>query len=216
MGLDRRKSGGVPPPRDPVAQEQFRNDVLEPLLEKARKGTRKVFFVDAAHFVHGAFLGYLWCFCRYFVPTGPGRKRHSVMGAVNAVTHEMIYETTTGSVNQYVAAGLLVKIRRLNPKGRITVVWDNARYQHTQLIRTFSALTQIDIVYLPPYSPHLNLIERVWKFVKKEALCNRYFKEFAGFQESIDTTLNELNTTHKEAMETLLTHNFQTLPELSN
>lgn len=137
------------------------------------------------------------------------------MGAVDAVSHEMIYETTTGSVNQYAAASLLLAIRKRHPKGRITVVWDNARYQHTRLIRTFSAFTQINIVYLPPYSPHFNLIERVWKFVKKEALCNRYFKEFSGFQESIDTTLNELNTTHKEAMATLLTHNFQTLPKLS-
>jgi hypothetical protein len=57
----------------------------------------------------------------------------------------------------------------------------------------------------------LNLIERVWKFVKKAALANRDFPDFAAFKQSIDATLNRLATTYKGSMKTLLTHNFETL-----
>ena len=77
------------------------------------------------------------------------------------------------------------------------MVWDTARYQHTERVRAVAAFARIDLVYLPPYSPHLNLIERVWKFVKKAALANRPFADYPTFKEAIDDTLDRLGTTHR-------------------
>lgn len=170
-----------------------------------------MFFVDAAHFVRGAFLAYLWCFVRWVVPTGSGRQRYSVLGALDATTHQLVRETTDGSVTEITFGRLLIKIRDAHPDGRISVICDNARYQHTALVRAVARWKRIDLVYLPPYSPNLNLIERVWKFVKKEALANRTFADFAAFQGAIDATLDQLATTHRDRMATLLTHRFETI-----
>ncbi|WP_169314574.1 transposase [Thiothrix nivea] len=66
------------------------------------------------------------------------------------------------------------------------------------------------MLFLPAYSPNLNLIERLWKFVKKECLYSRYHETFAGFTQTIDACLAQTHTTHKKALDSLLTLNFQT------
>ena len=188
---------------------------MQPLLNKAVAGKAQVYFVDAAHFVRGAFLGYLWCFVAFVVATAAGRQRYSVLGAVNAVSHRLIRETTAGTVTEETVARLLYKLRLAHPDEPIHVVLDNARYQHTSFVRAVAKVYDIRLVYLPPYSPNLNLIERVWKFVKKKALANRHFEDFRGFQAAIDNVLDGLGTRFRDRMATLLTHNFETLPETS-
>lgn len=65
-------------------------------MNEAKRGQRTVLFVDAAHFVFGPFLGYLWCLVRLRVPGPAGRKRYNVLAALNAVTHAVI-QVTNGS-----------------------------------------------------------------------------------------------------------------------
>ncbi len=64
-----------------------------PALESAKKGEKTVYFVDAVHFVLGAFLSYLWSFTRLFIKTPSGRQRFNVLGALNAITKEIITVT---------------------------------------------------------------------------------------------------------------------------
>ncbi|MBE9593244.1 MAG: transposase, partial [Proteobacteria bacterium] len=59
--------------------------------------------------------------------------------------------------------------------------------------------------YLPPYSPNLNLIERLWKFVKKQCLYSKYYAEFKDFKNAITDCLNRTDTTHKQELDSLLT-----------
>jgi transposase len=73
----------------------------------------------------------------------------------------------------------------------------------------------IELLYLPGYSPNLNLIERVWKFVKKECLRSVYHPDYASFTAAISQCLDELPTKHKDAMLSLLSHNFQTFEDVS-
>ena len=201
----------MPAKADPVAQHRFLADTLQPLLKQADAGRRRVLFDDAAHFVRGGFLAYLWCLVRWVVPTGSGRQRYRVLGALDAVSRTLVRETTDGTVTEVTASRLLLKVRAAYPTGPITVVWDNARYQHTALVRAVARYARIDLVYLPAYSPNLNLIDRVWKFVKRTALANRSFADYPAFEAAIDDTLDRLGTTHKEVMSTLLTHRFETL-----
>lgn len=174
-----------------------------------------MFFADAAHVVRGGFLAYLWCLVRWVVPTGSGRQRYRVMGALDAASRTLVREATDGTVTAVTAGRLLLKVRAAYPTGPIAAVWDNARYQHTALVRAVAAFARIDLVYLPPYSPNLNLIERVWKFVKKTALANRSFPDYPAFKAAIDATFDELGTTHKKAMATLLTFRFEPLQNSS-
>ena len=149
------------------------------------------------------------------VATAAGRQRYSVLGAVNAVSHQLLRVTTVGTVTEVEVAKLFDQLRKAHPYEAIHVVLDNARYQHTKFVRAVAKVFGIRPVYLPTYSPNLNLIERVWKFVRKKALANKHFADFRGFQEAINDVLDGLDTTFQAQMATLLTHNFETLSKPS-
>src|SRR5512147_2092323 len=96
-------------------------------------------FVDAAHFVHGAFLGYLWCFVRLLVREPSGRKRLNVLGAIDAVTHELTM-VVNDTVIDAMAAGELRRKLLARYAGRpVTLVLDNARYQKCEVVRLLAA-----------------------------------------------------------------------------
>ena len=149
-------------------QESFKKNELEPRLDEAKAGKRALLFLDAAHFVHGAFIAKLWCFTRLFMPTPPGRKRLNVFAALNAITLEIIPIINETYINSESCCKLLLKIASTNLSVPITLVLDNARYQKCKLVQDFAASLGMELLYLPSYSPNLNLIERYWKFVKKQ------------------------------------------------
>ena len=120
-----------------------------------------MFFVDAAHFVLGAYLGFLWCFERLFIKSGAGRKRFNVLGALNAVTHELITVTNDTYINAQSVCELLYKLAALDLSLPITLVLDNARYQKCALVMEVAQTLDIELLYLTTYSPNLNLIERL-------------------------------------------------------
>jgi transposase len=179
-------------------------------LAQAQAGTRAVFFVDAAHFVVAAFLGWLWSKVRRFVRGASGRQRYNVLGALNAVSHELVRVTNHTYITAETVCELLRQIAALGLKTPITLVMDNARYQHCQLVQNLARELGIELLFLPSYSPNLNLIERLWKFVKKDALNSRHHTNYEDFHARIDQCLNELSTKHKAALSTLLTPKFQT------
>ena len=179
-------------------------------MRQAQRGERTVLFVDAAHFVFGPFLGYLWCLVRLLVPGPSGRKRYNVLAALNAVTHEVIRVANHSYINAESVCELLRQIAATYGRGPITLVLDNARYQRCELVQSLARLLRIELLFLPGYSPNLNLIERLWKFVKKDCLASRALPDYAAFTGAIDGCLAGLSTQHKEQMKTLLTLNFQT------
>ena len=208
MGMSLKKSAPLPGKVDEQLQLEFYTQEMTPRLEQAAKGERKVFFVDAAHFVLGAFLGLIWCFARPFIRTAPGRQRYSVLGAVDSHSKEIITHRTTGNINAQSVCELLATIRERHPHIAITLIMDNARYQRCELVREQARRLDIELLYLPAYSPNLNLIERLWKLVKKRCLTNRYYPTFNDFRHAIDHCLNALNSTTDE-LHSLLTLNFQ-------
>ncbi len=104
---------------------------------------------------------------------------------------------------------MLVKLAALNLNMPITVVLDNARYQKCRLVFALAAALNIELLYLPSYSPHLNVIERLWKFVRNECLYSKYYAEFDDFKAAIDACIQQANSTHQQSLETLLSLNFQ-------
>jgi transposase len=170
-----------------------------------------VYFVDAAHFVLGAFLAILWSFRRIFVETSSGRQRLNVLGALNALTKEMITVINTTYINSWSVVELMRKIREAHPTGKVVLVLDNARYQACHLVRASANMQNITLLFLPPYSPNLNLIERVWKFIRKRCLNCVYFKNFDLFSNAISGCIAKFGTEYRGELETLLAWNFQTL-----
>jgi transposase len=196
-------------------QADFLDNELKPLLDDAHTGRGHVFFVDAAHFVFGTFLCCLWSFARIFVRAASGRQRFNVLGAWNAVTQQLIAVTNTTAVNTETMSELLRKIATLGLTGPITLVLDNARYQHNAAVKALATQLGIRLLFLPSYSPNLNLIERLWKFIKRRALYGRYHPTFADFRDAIEETLDRLSTIHADRLKTLMTLNFQQFEDVS-
>jgi transposase len=216
LGLKWRCLAAIPlPPKKTIeehaaTQAAFLDSTLEPLLEKARAGKGHVLFVDAAHFVKGAFLCCVWCLVRLLIRGSSGRQRYSVLGAWNAVTRKLVSITTTGTVSSDTMCLLLRKIAALGLHGPITLVLDNARYQHCVLVMDLAKSLNVKLEFLPSYSPNLNLIERLWKFIKKQVLYGRHYNTFAEFCAAIDGCLAKITTDHRASLKSLMTHNFQT------
>jgi len=178
LGLSPRKVGMIPAKADVQVQEKFLQEQLQPRIEEARAGKRVIFFVDAVHtstssvhrFVLAPFLGILWTLSRLFVRAPAGRQRFNVLGALNALTHKLIMVNNDSYINAQSVCELLLKIADASTGIPITVVLDNARYQHCKKVQEYAVTLGIELLFLPPYSPNLNIIERVWKFVKRQCL----------------------------------------------
>jgi len=195
-------------------QPDFLDTKLKPNLDTAQAGPGHV-FVDAAHFVFGTFLCCLWSFMRIFVRAASGRQRFNVLGAWNAVTRELIAVTNTTVVNTETMCDLLRTIAGLGLTGPITLVLDNARSQRNAVVPALAAQLGITLLFLPSYSPNLNLIERLWKFTKRRALYGRYHPTFRDFQAAIQEVLDGLSTKYSEQLASLMTLNFQQFDDVT-
>jgi transposase len=199
----------LPAKADPDKQKEFLEKEIQPRLDEAREGNRQVLFMDAAHFVLAPFLGFLWSVARMFIRAPSGRQRFNVLGALNAITHEMVTMTNDAYITAQSVCELLEKIATFYVGLPITIFLDNARYQRCALVMEKAKSLNIELCFLPTYSPNLNLIERMWKFVKKKCLYSKYYEKFPAFKEAISKCLEETMTTHKSDLDSLLTLRFQ-------
>lgn len=197
----------LPAKADPEKQLQYLQETLQPRLDEAKAGIRAVFFVDAAHFVLAPFLGFLWSVTRLFIRAPAGRQRFNVLGALNAITHELISVTNTTYITAQEVCDLLHLLAARKLGMPITLFLDNARYQKCALVMSTAEQLHIELCFLPTYSPNLNLIERLWRFVKKECLYSVYYPSFTPFKNAIVNCLAQ--TQDKSALATLLTLKFQ-------
>jgi transposase len=198
----------IPAKADPDRQKEFLEQEIQPRLDEARAGKRVVLFVDAAHFVLAPFLGFLWSVARVFVQAPCGRQRFNVLGALNAITHELVTVTNDAYINAESVCALLEKIANLYVGIPLSIFLDNARYQKCDLVREKAKSLNIELCFLPSYSPNLNLIERMWKFVKKKCLYSKYYEKFPAFKAAISKCLDETMSTHKSDLDSLLTLRF--------
>lgn len=154
----------------------------------------------------------LWSFTRIFIKTSSGRKRFNVLGALNAVTLQMVTVVNDSYINAWSVAELLKKLRELHPNEKITLILDNAKYQACHVAKSAANMLEIKLLYLPPYSPNLNLIERVWKFIRKKSLNCKYYENFDEFKLAILGCIEKFGGEYREELESLLTWTFQTFP----
>ncbi len=180
----------MPAKADVVKQREFYDTTMHPLMEKAQKGEVALLFMDASHFVMGCdFLGFIYGKVRRFVQTYSGRMRYNVLGAMDFITKKVLTVTNDEYITATEVCEMLRKISE-EYKGRVTyLLLDNARYQKCKVVLELASKLDIHLVYIPPYSPNLNLIERLWKFVKGE-LRTKYYDNFSLFQEKINSVIS--------------------------
>ena len=170
--------------------------------------------MDAAHFVHTTFLGYLWCFTRLFIKSPSGRKRFNVLGALNAVTLEIITFSNESYINAESVCELMRKLAASGLGIPITIICDNARYQKCAIVFEVAQELGITFLYLPSYSPHLNLIERLWKFVRKECLYSKYYADFNSFRTAISSLIETAHIDKYKELKSLMSWKFQSFKKV--
>ena len=217
LGMSPRQTGQIPAKADTQKQRIFHDEVLVPLLERCQQKKCHVLFLDSAHFVLAAFVSIVWCFERVFIKGASGRFRLNVIGVVHAATKEFTGFFNTAYINADSVVQLLQRLAVDYAGKPIYIVLDNARYQHCKLVMTTAEQLNINLVFLPPYSPNLNLIERLWKFVKAEVCSSNYYPDAASFQNAIVGFLNQLHQNDlKKQLKSRLTLNFQLFDNAQN
>ena len=183
-------------------------------MKQAENGLVSLLFLDASHFVMGCdFLGYVYGKARRFVKTFSGRKRYNVLGALDFVSKKITTVTNDTYITAAEICEMLRKISRDYAGKAVHVVLDNARYQKCAVVQELAKELGIRLVFIPPYSPNLNLIERLWKFTKSK-LRSRYYSQFNVFQETIDSIVNSTHTFYKDAINQLIGEKIQLFDDL--
>jgi len=192
----------------PEVQEDF---VASYKTLKENKGEHDVLlFMDATHPQHNPVLAGGWikrgrCFP---IKSNTGRRRLNINGAIDVETMAAVirYDDTIDAES---TIALFEQIEAAYPRAAtITVFCDNARYYRSKAVRAFLEHSRIDLQFLPPYAPNLNLIERFWKFFKRKVLYNRYYEDFADYKAACKQFFSDLDT-HAEQLRSLLTDNFE-------
>jgi len=158
IGLKPLKVAGIPAKANPTVQAEFLEEKLEPRIKEAENGNRVLLYMDAAHFVWQLYMGVLWCISRIFVQAASGRTRINVLGAYDPIKNELIKIINRSYINSLTVIELLEKIRAVNFGKVITVVLDNAPYQRCKAVIEKAKELHIELLFLPSYSPNLNLI----------------------------------------------------------
>ena len=182
----------------------FYDDVLRPLIDKAEKNELVLLFMDASHFVMGCdFLGYIYGKVCRFVLTFSGRRRYNVLGAIDYATKKVLTVTNESYITATEVCEMLRKISTEYTEKAVHLVLDNARYQKCHAVTELAARLGIELKYVPPYSPNLNLIERLWKFAKGE-LRSKYYDDFGIFQQKIDSIIESTSGENKDKVTKLI------------
>jgi transposase len=177
----------------------------------------QIYFMDGVHPQHNSIASYGWIKKGQtkHLKTNNGRKRTHINGALNLQNKELFY-VEDERINSQTMIALLVLILEKQRKGKIYIVLDNARYYHSQIVKEFlKEHPRIILKFIPPYSPNLNSIERLWKILKKKVVYNKFYLKFDDFREKvIDFLENEI--WKQEEFKNVLTDNFQIIkPDFS-
>jgi len=207
LGYVYKKPKLVPGKADPQAQKEF---LVEYENINRNKGENDpVYFMDAVHPQHNPVIACGWIKRgeEQDVPSNTGRRRVNINGAIDLQSLEPVVRFDD-TINADSTIALFKQLEILNVLAVcIYVICDNARYYHSKAVQEYLKTSRIKLVFLPPYAPNLNLIERLWKFFKKKILYNHYYETFDEFRAACDEFFRNPRKYHRE-LRSLLTENF--------
>ena len=209
LGFVYKKTKRVPGKADPLAQEKFINEIYKEI--KNNKGENdRIYFVDGVHPQHNSMPANCWIKkgTTKEIPSNTGRKRININGAIDIKDFNFIHREDE-RINSESTIALFQQIEEANPLAeQIFVIVDNARYYRSQAVKDYIKNSKIQTIFLPPYSPNLNLIERLWKLLHKVIHYNKYYETFLEFKNACFHFLNNLHEYESE-LKTRLTENFE-------
>ena len=208
LGFSYKKTKLVPAKANKEEQEKFVEMYEE--LRSNLKPDEKLYFMDAVHPTHNTMPAYAWIKTgtNKEIKSNTGRKRVNINGAYSPIDSEII-ALDEERVNSDSVIRLCKKIEKKHPElSKIYVINDNARYNYSKKVREYLETSRIVFIPLPTYSPNLNLIERLWLFLKKNVLYNKYYEKFDDFKNALFHFLSFGTKQKKDELKSLMTENF--------
>ncbi len=205
-----KKPHGVPAKADAKDQEEF-IEYYESMKASLAKD-EVIYFADSSHPQHQTRLAYGWIEkgVRKSEKMTACQKRVNLIGAINLDNHH-VESRNVDWVNAESIKEFLKQLIAANPNAKtIHLIWDNAGYHRSKEILSFVSDTKIKLHYLPPYSPNLNPIERLWKIMHEHVTYNRYYPKFSDFTEGILSFFSEIEN-YKSIIQARINDNFQRL-----
>ena len=199
----------IPGKSDPALQHEF-IEYYE-MIKASKKPNDKIYFVDGVHPQHNSMPAYGWIKKGFDKPleSNTGRERVNINGALDPDTFEVISRVDK-TLDSTATINFLKQIEAQNKlANKIVLLVDNARYYYNADVYDYVTCSkQLELVFLPTYAPNLNLIERLWKFMKKKTLYNKYYATFKEFKAAIGNFFLRLPEYYDE-LSTILSEDFQ-------
>lgn len=208
LGFTYKKPKHIPGKADIEAQKAFIKKYRR--LQKKKSPEDRIYFMDGVHPMHNSQPAYGWIRKGkdMVLKANTGRQRINLNGAYNLEDHTVVIQEAE-MINGQSTVSLLTEILQKQPSGLIYVILDNARYYRSEMVREFvTKNNRICLLFLPPYSPNLNIIERLWKFFKKKVIYNSYYEKFTVFRKYCLHFFRHLRK-YRTELQTLMTDNFQ-------
>ena len=212
MGFVYKKPKHVPSKGDEEAQKKHVAEYEE--LKANKQPEDKIYFMDGVHPQHNSMTAYGWIKKgqEKHLKANTGRERLNLNGVLNIedLQNISIIIREDPAINAQSTIRLFEQIKEQQTRGFINIICDNARYYRCNLVKEYlKENPRIKILFLPPYSPNLNIIERLWKFFRKQMLYNKYHENIASFRRQTFSFFETISITHKVELSTLLIDNFQ-------
>ena len=157
-------------------------------LKKNLSPEDKIYFIDGVHPTHNVKPAFGWILKseKKAVRSNTGRQRININGALCLNKKEILFqESKTINAQSTISLFKIILSENQNAKN-IYIISDNARYYKCELLSLWLKENPIiKMIYLPPYAPNLNLIERVWRHMHKKVTYNKYYEKFSIFRENI-------------------------------
>ncbi len=216
LGFVYKKAKAVPGKADEEQQRAFLEKTLPGMLEEVKAGKAEVYYMDGTHPTHntGGVQGWIRKGENFNMNCNSGRQRVNINAAVRATKPEHIVYDVAESINAQSTQRLGRKLLRKHPRKKIYLICDNARYYHCSWLQEWAKEQRIEFVFLPSYSPNLNITERLWWLLKKEVINPIYYDTYSKFRDSIIHFLENIKD-YKEEVRSLLTLNFRTVGNTS-
>jgi transposase len=185
LGFSYKQLTLFPSKADIEQQQQF---VLEfEQLNQHLAEDEEIVFIDGVHPQHNTKSSKAWIKkgTEQYLPANTGRQRLNLNGAYNPNNQDVIIREDP-SINAQSTIKLFEQIQnKYSIKKWIYAIADNAKYYRSKLVKKFLANSNIKLIFLPPYSPNLNLIERLWKYLRKQVINTTYYPKFEQFKTAI-------------------------------
>jgi len=198
--------------QDKELQIEFVKQIMS-IIEEVKTKNYEALFFDPTHQIHNTVNGYCWQEKgkdnTKIIFSNSGRRRVNIIGAINAITYKPTTLITEDNCDKEMIKVFLDEIKKDYHKAdKIYIFLDNAKYSRNYDVYEYAEKLNIELMFLPSYSPNLNLIERLWKFFKKKIRRNKYYKTFEEFIKSIFEFFENFEQ-YKPELEKLLTHKFE-------